>query len=146
MESVWQHGGSIRVKISKKLPFDFHPTTGGFTILFLIFLQELALIFWPVLQPEFVLWKTWFMISPAMFVIGILFFMRHDSPQIWAHFIGTDVKCRDQAHQDAMLDWAWANHRLWSEFTERVATPPEGQFSVRFRSRDKALLAKLSVP
>ena len=145
MESVWQLGGSIRVKISKLLPFDIHPTSGGMAWQGLVTLQNIFILAWPILQPEYVMWKTLVMIVPGLLAALLILAMRHDSPWLWAHFIGTDVKCRDAAHQKAIEDWAWANHTRWSEFTTKVATPDKGQYSVRFRSREKAMLAKLSV-
>lgn len=129
----------------KLLPFDINPTGGGLIFQLLVIMQNVLILTWPLLQPEYLIWKTFLMILPGVGAVLWIFILRHDSPHLWAHFIGTDVKCRDEAHQKAVTDWAWANHRLWSEFTTKVAVPPMGEYSVRFRSRDKAMMAKLSV-
>lgn len=134
MKNLWKH-----------LPFDINPTNGGFFVIACLFLLEIAVGYWMIAQPEYSMSLLAITLFPLVTMVIILLFMLHyDGRQAWAHFIGTDVKCRDAAHLDKVRDWAWANHKYWTEFTDHVDVKGQ-EYTMRFRSRDKAMLAKLAV-
>lgn len=142
MESVWQHGGSIRVKISKLIPWDIHVTAFGWMLL--IFPTNLILAGYRLIEDtSSKYWLIYLMVF--LFMSGIMALaVFTDKRPIWVHFMGTRLHFTDpdktmQAHMTVQENgWRWNKDVL------DITIIDSKKMSMIFRRRDHALLTKLA--
>ena len=142
MESVWQHGGSIRVKISKFIPWDFRFT--GFGVMMVVFpIHTLIAYYFLYLhgpQGPYVAYA----IVMTLFTALIVWEARSDGPPLWTFFIGTKVVFKDPVRLEKAFYLVDENGWKWNRDVANHTVIDSKQMTMLFRRRDHALLTKLA--
>ena len=144
MESVWQHGGSIRVKISKIIPWDIHVTPFGMMLLLAPFNTVLSL--WRGIvsgyeMPWMIAFLVFFIISFIIINLAITFFKVRP---LWSYYIGTQIHFTDPRRLETAHRVVQENGFRWNKDVADTTIIDSKKMSMTFRRKDHALLTKLA--
>lgn len=142
MESVWQHGGSIRVKISKIIPYDIHVTAFGWMLI--LFPTNLVLAGYRLVEdftsPYWMIYAGIFLALSFLVILAVI----SDKRPLWVHFLGTRVHFTKEDRLIAAHLSVEENGWRWNKDVLDCTIIDSKQMTMLFRRRDHAILTKLA--